>query len=756
MIQKPLLMRSSLIVLIMLTCLSGNAAADSLSSIMGWPYDIDKAPGLSYSDVLEVDQQWIIYPRLAEIVYPVLGMPGIVEPEGELIVFVWADPAQALMQPDGWIVTITTGAYDDLDQGQWVGDPIPQTYPVKIENIEYHDKGNIYELHGRISSGAPPDGYHLEVTTIYFSDIQFNAVSVTRSIEPDLQFAHITDTHMGDPRGVSGGRWLNSGDFPGYTDDTKKLVENIVLQQVTELNLLKPAFVLLSGDLAYGLDYIAEYQECYDLLKNAQVPIFMVPGNHDGMASKIKSDDWQYDGLNYFHQTIGPSYFSFDYGPLHIVGLNTYDGSRERRESYPLKPIASPVDNYGGQLSQAQFEWLMNDLVINNVPGRQSIIFGHHDPRGPFSANTPFPSHPLGILHDEWNYDSDKWDSDPSDDIHDESPLFNTGIMALNLFVENGVSHIFLGHVHSDWVDFTDAETEIRDFEGSGTGVVSQGPMRWVHTTTAGSDVGSKVDYWGYRLIDVEGGILRDVDYSIDPQFGSIPAGNFWTRDLIPNDGTNEHVEILVNNSLFEPVTVNLEFFMPASATGYRIYDLETEEELSIRDVGLGDGSQTVLYTRMKVPAGSTPTGFPPPAWEGELRTIVAVPDYDNNPPQAVITIEEIDEENGTIVLSALDSTDPDVEDSIVRYDWSESNRRYAGGRLIYNALEPGLFTFHLTVMDNHGGQSSTSAQIRLKRVDDDDDDSGCGCNIGGSGSVIPAIFVIFALAFLRYRHWRA
>ncbi|MDP8254131.1 MAG: metallophosphoesterase [Candidatus Alcyoniella australis] len=747
---------TAILCLALIVGLTAPAAADSLSSIAGWPYGTVDAEGLGYSDALAVDQEWPIFPRIGEMIYPVLGMPAITEPGGELTVLMAAHFADRLLDPDSWRGYITTRESDPYNEEEKVGDAVAQTYPLSIESVDYLEDWGVYQLGCRVNGGAPADAYSVRVSTVFFADKQLNALHVVREISPDLTFAHITDVHIDDPRGASGGRMLNSADFPGYTEDDKQLVSAIVGQQISELNLLKPAFVLLSGDLVYGLDYVEEYGNAYDLLKNTQVPIFMVPGNHDGMASMVRQADWQYDGLDYFRRTFGPPYYSFDYGPLHVVGLNTYDGSRERRNSLPLPPLASPVDNYGGFMTQPQLDWLYADLEANDVEGRQTIVFGHHDMRGPYSPNTKFPAKPLGLTNDEWNYDSEVWDSDPADPISNETPEVNTGVLALKAFVDHGVSHVFLGHVHSDWVDVFEPGDELIDYEGRSTGIATQGPMRWVHTTTACSSIYTDMDYWGYRLIDVEGGILRDVDFSAENSLQSLPAGNVWTLPLTYNDGTTNVVEVLANNSLFQPVTINLEFYMRGDGTGYRVYDLFTQTQLPIVDLGLGDEGETVIYARAALPAACEAAQFPPQPWQGGLHTIVAAPDTDNAPPLASIAVERVDHKRGLFVVSAEDSFDPDQDDRIVRYDWFISSERFSGDRLTFHAPGQGYYIVQLIVMDEHGAQSQSQTTIKLE-YDEDEEEEGCGCQTAKNGPTSATlIFVLLGMLFLLVARRRA
>ena len=83
---------------------------------------------------------------------------------------------------------------------------------------------------------------------------------------------------------------------------------------LAEINRLdpQPAFILSQGDICLQGNMGPEYVEC---LKTAQMPVRNGPGNHEMM---LKHDNPRDD----FERLFGPTYYSFDWGPAHIVVLD--------------------------------------------------------------------------------------------------------------------------------------------------------------------------------------------------------------------------------------------------------------------------------------------------------------------------------------------------------------------------------------------------------------------------------------------------
>ena len=98
---------------------------------------------------------------------------------------------------------------------------------------------------------------------------------------------------------------------------------------------LNPAFVLITGDLvrdalrvgeAEATGYYALFNREAALFKN---PVWTVPGNHEIFGverdrSQVTTTHPLY-GRQMYHHYRGPDYYSFTFGGVHFVGLNTVD-----------------------------------------------------------------------------------------------------------------------------------------------------------------------------------------------------------------------------------------------------------------------------------------------------------------------------------------------------------------------------------------------------------------------------------------------
>jgi 3',5'-cyclic AMP phosphodiesterase CpdA len=136
---------------------------------------------------------------------------------------------------------------------------------------------------------------------------------------------------------------------------------------------LNPAFVIITGDLVrdalrVGETEAAGYYDLFDreaaLFKN---PVWTVPGNHENFGierdkSKVEKTHPLY-GREMYHRHRGPDYYSFNYGGVHFVGLNTVD-----------------IDDqwYYGHVDSRQLAWLERDLAL--VPAAMPVVTFNHIP----------------------------------------------------------------------------------------------------------------------------------------------------------------------------------------------------------------------------------------------------------------------------------------------------------------------------------------------------------------------------------------
>lgn len=138
--------------------------------------------------------------------------------------------------------------------------------------------------------------------------------------------------HAGDPE-------LGSPDLPGTGQRLRRLVD--------EVNRLRPAMLIIAGDLAHGGKAPAELKALDEALAACQVPVRAVAGNHDDLGA--------------FRKRFGPEYYSFSHANCEFVCL------------------------YSEDLSDRQMEWAERALRAAEQAGRTHVIVVVHHPPEPQS-----------------------------------------------------------------------------------------------------------------------------------------------------------------------------------------------------------------------------------------------------------------------------------------------------------------------------------------------------------------------------------
>ncbi len=542
-------------------------------------------PDPHYSDVLPA---YLLPPweKINSIIYPVLGCP-VLAVAGQTVTAIVREDDGGVIQD--WIMKLATH------------DPVSQIYTLNDVSCYHDGAAGFYRIQATVPSHVPRDVFDLIITneSLSLTDIQFNAVRVITEFREDYRFVHLTDLHFGDPR-----RYL----LPLRPENSNALLPNLINQIFTELSFLDPEFILFSGDLVFGSAYYLEYPWSWKVLSSFALPTFMVPGNHDGYAT---GGGLLRDGLEYWQQIIGPPYYSFNYGDEHhYVCINTYDGTPMQRESISIIP-----HQWGGTLGNEQQEWLKNDLEEASLEGRNSIICGHHDPRGNF--------HGFGGSNNCADEDSDGYAeaTEFSDALcYQEWNDRNSGEALIQLIRDTNssspggkITHFLLGHVHSDYIDWD---------EGSDTW--------WVHTNSAGSGASSRDDFFGYRVIEIEDSRVVKVNRTA-PEEEIIPPGDNdpsnnqrWdyqsyalnniviTTTAGTNDGTSGLVTQEVTNYFDTPVSGVLEFYMPLFGEGNDIHNdfgyhiMGGTIRTIVRSGTDGGGNKLVFYVDTTINPGET------------------------------------------------------------------------------------------------------------------------------------------------------
>ncbi|MGH7710304.1 MAG: metallophosphoesterase, partial [Gemmatimonadaceae bacterium] len=162
-------------------------------------------------------------------------------------------------------------------------------------------------------------------------------------------FVHASDTHI-SPESVPRVRRL------------KALVDS-----------LRPAFLLISGDLVRDALRTPESEArgYYDLfvreLESFSVPVYTVPGNHEIFGIErhrsLVSTQHPLYGKRFYRSVLGPNYYSFEYGGVHFMGLDTVD-----------------YDDlwYYGHVDSLQLAWMTRDVA--RLPAGTPVVTFNHIP----------------------------------------------------------------------------------------------------------------------------------------------------------------------------------------------------------------------------------------------------------------------------------------------------------------------------------------------------------------------------------------
>jgi 3',5'-cyclic AMP phosphodiesterase CpdA len=155
---------------------------------------------------------------------------------------------------------------------------------------------------------------------------------------------------------------------------------------------LQPDLVLLTGDLIRDALRVPEEvaRGYYELLESElsrfTVPVYTVPGNHEKFGierhhSLVSATHPLYGNRMYRHY-LGPNYYSFTYGGMHFLGLDTVD-------YHDLW--------YHGHVDDLQLAWIAADVAA--VPADMPLVifthipfFGGGESRGGYQEGGAAPS----------------------------------------------------------------------------------------------------------------------------------------------------------------------------------------------------------------------------------------------------------------------------------------------------------------------------------------------------------------------------
>ena len=188
----------------------------------------------------------------------------------------------------------------------------------------------------------------------------------------------------------------------GMFDENKSFTkETANMEQTIEaINRLKPAFVVITGDMVHNgesSEQIAEMKRCLTLF-DKKIPVYLVPGNHDVGAQASP------ERVSKFIADYGADRFAFGYKNCYVIGINTEIISSKQPEA-----------------EQEQYLWLLKELK-KAQKYKYRIVVGHR---------------PLFI------------DKPDEADKYDNVPLEYRG-KYFDLYKSAGVTMLLWGHLHAN------------------------------------------------------------------------------------------------------------------------------------------------------------------------------------------------------------------------------------------------------------------------------------------------------------------
>ena len=255
--------------------------------------------------------------------------------------------------------TITGYVFEDLNQNGLRDSNEPGVKGVAVSdqvNIAMTNEKGQYEILNASGYGivfiSTPDGYALtksfwQNTSETSGPINF---ALTKTKAPaSFTFIQASDTHISEKT-------------VDRMDKFRAIIDSV-----------KPNLVIITGDLVKDALRVGEKEATtvYQLFANEsskiKVPLRLVPGNHEIFGierhlSLVSPQNPLYGRKMYRHY-FGPDYYSFNYGGIHFIGLN----SLEFEDLF-----------YYGNIDSVQLEWLKKDVAA--VSSSTPIVTFQHVP----------------------------------------------------------------------------------------------------------------------------------------------------------------------------------------------------------------------------------------------------------------------------------------------------------------------------------------------------------------------------------------
>ncbi len=470
-----------------------------------------------------IDDVEIISDTYMRVMKPLISVPEIQE-RGKTI-NVWVRNPRAT-EDTSWGASLYKAYTDDYSE----------KFELEITGTEKaeHRGDNDWYLTCEIPEEAKNELYDLKVSdgTVTMKTLQ--SVDVVDEITVQFSFVSAPDPHI------------------GYVEGGEPAAVNRFRQFIHEMNLIRPDFVTIPGDVSdkeplWWADqdpYPSQQDEkVYELLQELEVPIYTVHGNHD--YSYTSDDDPNYN-IQSYQEWINPHLnYTFTYGDDYLFIM---------QNSGKYTGLINP----DGQMTMENVTW-MEGVLAENMDKTMRLVTQHH----PVYPNT---------LDDSTVRDAFR-----------------------QTVIDYDVTAVLAGHIHTNRNIYDAYGDEI-------PGDPTQGEQP-LHVSTG--DLSKSVQE--YRLVRINGDEIESLTYDLNgdgerDEKAGIPLGDIEVNYSPENDGTNTEVVATVENSLFESFDdAMVKFTVPSPNPGYE-YHVEnatiTEE--------IDTGEVKIFYTTTDILADST------------------------------------------------------------------------------------------------------------------------------------------------------
>ena len=484
--------------------------------------------------------------RVRNVIYPLLACPAIVK-QGDRLTIEYDPRDQHWDKP---LPLIT--AFEVSVKATNCARPLTRELPVKRVEVgfsshwpeyaeEVQPRALVYLVTVEVPASLPVHLYDLEVEAMMgggdrVTDAQPHALQVVERFKIDYTFTQFTDIHVWGPEATYIGanthdrnwrhpRWREQDGYgAGYYH-----------KAIQQMNRAKPDFLVYTGDYDFGLTWLyrrdyadfTEYADSpwaqrlyetwfeldwfYKETLKLEVPVFMLPGNHDGWVRyDQRNETLEEDYLVSWRQLFGPQYFSFDYGPdNHFVAVNSMDWPPEQRNLHWAGPpgllgphkwqgqVRGGGDQFKPGWSERREEAVDEEAFTDQLAWIKRDIEAHDGAR--FKA--------MLIHHDPWK-------TDGSGSMFDDMAISTvpsmggkgSGRLALiKLCREHRVGVVLSGHDH------TDSYGKVAWKDGTGE-------VQFANTVSLQGQDGdwhARWSYPGYRFVKVKNGIVVTCYYKV-------------------------------------------------------------------------------------------------------------------------------------------------------------------------------------------------------------------------------------------------